>query len=290
MDKREPIDTIEVWRPSDVPHLELRRGFGVARPVPRHWHEEYQFCLIQSGSGELNYRGANHLTPPASLFMVHPGEVHSNRAHESSGCSYRTMFVGPELMRTAAADVFERGSSLLPFFPATVTSDADIIQKYLNVHYAMEQPSSGLKRENALIDLLAGLMCRFAAQRATPRSANRERQAMKVAGAYLREHYVENISLTTLAHLVGLSPFHFARIFTQEFGMPPHAFQTQLRVSHAKSLLRMGWSIAEVACEAGFADQSHLNRHFKRLVEPSPGRYRENSKNVQDNHPITNLD
>ncbi len=278
----EPVDTIEVWRPTDLPHLELRRGFGVSRPVPRHWHEEYQFCLVQLGSGELKYRGASYLTPPASLFMVHPGEVHSNLAHGSAGCSYRTMFVGPELMRTAAAEVFGRDSSVLPFFPATVTSDTDIIDKYLSVHYAMEQPSSALKRENALLDLLAGLMCRFADRSATSRSAGRERRAMKVASAYLREHFAENISLTKLAQLAGLSPFHFGRVFTQEFGMPPHAFQTQLRVSRAKSLLRLGWPIAAVACEAGFADQSHLNRHFKRLVEPSPGRYRAGTTDTND--------
>lgn len=108
---------------------------------------------------------------------------------------------------------------------------------------------------------------------------------MKIANRYLREHFAENISLTKLAQVAGLSPFHFARVFTQEFGMPPHAFQTQLRVSHAKSLLRLGWPIAAAACEVGFADQSHLNRHFKRLVEPSPGRYRASSKNVQDNPP-----
>ena len=66
------IDVIKVWHPSDLPQLELRRGFGVARPVPRHWHEEYQFCLVQSGASELEYRGTNYPTPPASLFMVHP--------------------------------------------------------------------------------------------------------------------------------------------------------------------------------------------------------------------------
>jgi hypothetical protein len=40
-EKGVPIDVIEVWHPADLPQLELRRGFGVARPVPRHWHEEY---------------------------------------------------------------------------------------------------------------------------------------------------------------------------------------------------------------------------------------------------------
>lgn len=275
------IDVIEVWHPSDLPQLELRRGFGVARPVPRHWHEEYQFCLVQSGASELEYRGTNYPTPPASLFMVHPGEVHSNRAHESSGCSYRTLFVDAELMSSAASEVFARESSSLPFLPTAVTSDTGIVRKYLNLHFAMEHSSSSLEREGLLTDLLATLIRRFAEKRPALRSPGLERRAVKLARSYLTEHYAENISLTDLARIGRLSPFHFSRVFSEAFGMPPHAFQTQLRVSRAKALLRLGWPISEVACETGFADQSHLNRHFKRLVEPSPGRYRSGSKNVQ---------
>jgi AraC-like DNA-binding protein len=64
--------------------------------------------------------------------------------------------------------------------------------------------------------------------------------------------------------------------------MPPHAFQTQVRVSRAKTLLLEGWSISQVASQTGFADQSHLTRHFKRLVGVTPGRYQQSSKNVQD--------
>ncbi len=282
-EKGKPIDVIQVWHPADLAQVELRRGFGVARPVPRHWHEEYQFCLIQSGPSELEYRGANYPTPPASLFMVHPGEVHSNRAHDSSGVSYRTLFVVPELMRAAAAEVFGKDSSELPFFPVPVTSDSDIIGKYLKFQSAMEQPSSTLAREGSLMDLLGTLISRFAENRPTRRSPGPQRRAMKLAYNYLMEHYAENISLTHIAQVAALSPFHFNRVFAEEFGMPPHAFQTQLRVSRAKALLRLGWSISEVAYETGFADQSHLNRHFKRLVEPSPARYRAGSKNIQDN-------
>src|SRR5258707_14186279 len=101
MKSKQIRELIEVWRPSDL-QIELRRGYGVATPVPRHWHEEYQFCFIQSGPGEINYRGSNLPTPPTSLFMVHPGEVHSNRPYEAVGCSYRTLFIDAELMRRAA--------------------------------------------------------------------------------------------------------------------------------------------------------------------------------------------
>ena len=64
--------------------------------------------------------------------------------------------------------------------------------------------------------------------------------------------------------------------------MPPHAFQTQVRVARAKALLLRGWPISQAAAHTGFADQSHLTRHFKRLVGVTPGQYRQGSKNVQD--------
>jgi AraC-like DNA-binding protein len=269
---KEKHDLIEVWRPQDLTELELRRGFGVARPVPRHWHEEYQFCLIQSGESELNYRGRNLPTPPTSLFMIHPGEVHSNRAHHSTGCSYRTLFVDTELMRRAATDVQGKETGL-PFFPTAVIFDEDVLRQYLNLHLALEQASSSLERQVLLLNLLAELIARFAENGERPRLFGSERQAIGRARDYLAEHYAENVSLENLARIARLSPFHFNRIFSEQTGMPPHAFQTQLRVSRAKALLRQGRAISEVASETGFADQSHLTRHFKRLVGVTPGQY-----------------
>ncbi|HYY56629.1 MAG TPA: AraC family transcriptional regulator [Pyrinomonadaceae bacterium] len=281
MKANERRDVIEVWRPRDLSQLELRRGFSVDRPVPRHWHEEYQLCLIQSGKGDLSYRGSSFLTPPVSLFIVHPGEVHSNRSFERSGVSYRTIFLDSELMRRAASQV--RGRELNhPFFPTAVVFDKEIIGQYLNLHFALERPSSGLERQTLLLDFLTELIIRFAENRPRPRSFGSERQAVGRAYDYLSEHYAENISLENLARIANLSPFHFNRVFSEQFGMPPHAFQTQLRVFRAKALLRQGWSIAQVALQTGFADQSHLTRHFKRLVAVTPGQFRQNSKNIQD--------
>ena len=157
MEANERRDLIEVWRPHDLTRLELRRGFGVARPVPRHWHEEYQFCLIQSGSGDLYYRGSRLLTPPAGLFMIHPGEVHSNRAHDSFGCSYRTLFVDAELMRSAASEIYGKVTGL-PFFPTAVVFDEEVIRQYLDLHVALERPSSSLERQALLLNLLTVLM------------------------------------------------------------------------------------------------------------------------------------
>ena len=274
-------DIINVWRPSDLPQLELRRGVGVARPVPRHWHEEFQLCLIEAGAGELTYRGGDHPTPPASLFIVHPGETHSNRAYQGSGCSYRTFFIEPDMVRRAAAEIFNRDLGV-PFFPATVVFDRDVLGLFVQLHVALETHASLLERESLLLAFLKELTARFGEQSAFADSSGGKRASVKRAREFLIECYSESVSLGQLARAVGLSPFHFSRLFSEQFGMPPHAFQTQVRVARAKTFLLQGWSISQVAARTGFADQSHLTRHFKRLVGVTPGQYQQSSKNVQD--------
>jgi AraC-like DNA-binding protein len=175
-------------------------------------------------------------------------------------------------MRRAATEVQGKEAGL-PFFPTAVVFDEDLLRQYLDLHFALEQSSSSLERQVLLLDLLSSLISRFAENHPRTRSFGLERQAVKRARDYLAEHYAENVSLEKLARIANLSSFHFNRVFSEQLGMPPHAFQTQLRVSRAKALLRQGWAISQVAAETGFADQSHLTRHFKRLVGVPPGQY-----------------
>jgi len=76
---------------------------------------------------------------------------------------------------------------------------------------------------------------------------------------------------------VHLSPFHLARLFKQVLGVSPHQYLIQVRVNSARSLLSAGSgerSLAEIAAAVGFADQSHLTRHFKRITGITPRQFR----------------
>ena len=124
-------EAIDVRHSNHVPGVELRIGSRVARTIPRHWHEEYQFCLMQFGSGELTYRSNNLLTPTASLFMVHPGEVHANRCCHPLGVNYRNVFVDVELMRRLASEVVGKTTGLR-FFPTAVVFNRETINQFLD--------------------------------------------------------------------------------------------------------------------------------------------------------------
>ena len=95
---------------------------------------------------------------------------------------------------------------------------------------------------------------------------------------WMREHLTESLALEELAEVAGLSPFHFARQFKTATGHPPHDYLIRLRVDRAQELIRQHhheWTLAGIANECGFSDQSHMARHFKRVLGVNPGEYAE---------------
>lgn len=150
------------------------------------------------------------------------------------------------------------------------------------LHALLERPSDRLARETALSMTLSYLVNTHAASAPHPPSMRREQRAVAWVKDYLHAHYAEPVSLDQLAAIVQLHPFSLIRAFHAEMGLPPHAYLTQVRISRARHFLREGMSVAQVALETGFADQSHLTRHFKHHVGVAPGRYAHPIRNVQD--------
>jgi AraC-like DNA-binding protein len=106
-------------------------------------------------------------------------------------------------------------------------------------------------------------------------------RVVTVALDYLAENFAEDISLAELATLAGVDRFHLLRAFRRCLGLPPHLYQTQLRLRHAKRLLLAGELPAIAAAAVGFADQSHLIRKFKAAYGVTPGQYLRSCNNVQ---------
>jgi transcriptional regulator GlxA family with amidase domain len=90
---------------------------------------------------------------------------------------------------------------------------------------------------------------------------------------WLDANFEQNVSIRSLADLAGLSPYYLVRAFHRQVGVPPHRYQTIVRVHRARKLLTSGAALSEVAYRTGFCDQSHLTRCFKRTLSVTPGSY-----------------
>jgi len=267
-------NSIVIAYSSDPEPIEIHRGFSVTHSHPRHWHDEYLICAITGGGGYTEYRGNAYFTPPGSLFILPPGEIHSNYATKD-GCSYANVYL-------SAARVESTGSSgnlRTSFFPPQVVFDEAAHRSLLNLCNVLEFTHTRLQGDTALLHLFTSLnRCtgqqHFQSSPAQPR--------INLVREYLDAHFDQDVELEFLAQLAGISPFHLNRLFRIQVGIPPHAYQVQRRIALAKVLLRDGWAIARVAHRTGFADQSHFTRHFKRAVGTTPGQFVPERKNVQD--------
>ena len=102
----------------------------------------------------------------------------------------------------------------------------------------------------------------------TPRALQRIRE-------YIEAHLTENIELETLADIARLSKWHFARAFKQSVGTPPHCYLIQRRLERAQELVaETDLSLAQIALQSGFGDQSHFSRRFRMFFGATPRSFR----------------
>ena len=160
----------------------------------------------------------------------------------------------------------------LPFIGRGVLEARDLAGIFRRLYEGLQGGAMGSLTASSLwTAFISGLFGRFGEYpAAVPRAS---RGSVRAACAFLRENMTRNISLDELAALSSLSPWHFLRTFRDETGLPPHAYLTQLRVRTAERLLREGYTPSQAAAEAGFADQSHLTRWFRRIVGATPAAF-----------------
>jgi AraC-like DNA-binding protein len=111
------------------------------------------------------------------------------------------------------------------------------------------------------------------ANRHSTRAPDRVSGAVQRALDFIESCFAEPIRLSELAAVAGLSISRFAVRFSAEMGVSPQQYVRLVRVQHAQHLLRRGLPPSIVAAEVGFFDQSHLCRHFKRVLGRTPGEW-----------------
>jgi len=134
-------------------------------------------------------------------------------------------------------------------------------------------PSGRLYTDSLAVSVASRLVSTYSsiAQRPAARMGGLGGRRLTQTLAYIEDHLSEDLSLSRIASVTGVSASHFKTLFRESTGVPVHQYVIQRRIERAKDLLMQGkLSIADIAFSAGFSHQSHMARHMRRSVGLSP--------------------
>ncbi len=231
-----------------------------------HRHDTYTVGYTFRGAQRFRYRGEARTSLPGQAFVLHPDEVHDGGPGTEAGYGYRAIYLSPDLVLAAG------GRPDLPFVGETVMTSralSDAVDRFFLDQIDVAEP---MDRDDALVDIADALL--GLADHAKPRRHSPDRQAMRKVRDYLIANPASPRPLSDLETIVGLDRYTIARGFRQAFGTSPSIFLRCRKLDIAKRCIRSGMSLAEAALTAGFSDQSHLTRQFRKSVGLSPGRWR----------------
>ena len=254
--------------------VELLHAHFVRHVYERHSHEGYAIGVTESGVQAFTCRGAAHASATGMVMAFNPDEAHDGHAGVPEGFTYRMLYLPPETVRAVLADARDGRPAALPFARAPVIRDRVLARSVRALHEALSSGAPRLECDARLRDACLRLAVCHADDRLTLREPPRPSlAALERVREFLHASLADDVATDDLARIAAMSRFHLCRAFARAFGLPPHAYQLQLRLAEAKRQLAAGQPPAEVAAAIGFADQSHLTKRFKGAFGITPGQF-----------------
>ena len=233
-------------------------------------HAGYSLSFVKSGSFGYHCRGKDFELVAGSALVGFPGdEFMCTHEHRAGGDRCLSFQLSPECVDSLGGNAAVWGSRGLPPLPELM------ILGQLAEAAAADDCELGIDEIGLFF---AARFVKLSADHDAARLAcsARDRKRAVEAAHWLEERAHEALDLQRVAREVGLSPFHFLRIFSRVLGVTPHQYLVRARLRRAARLLaERERSITELALEVGFADLSNFIRTFRRAAGVSPSGFRE---------------
>jgi AraC-like DNA-binding protein len=223
-----------------------------------HRHDTYGLGITTAGVQEFRYRGERRICLPGQLHVLHPDVTHDGAAASDAGLMYRILYIAPELVAAAL------GGRALPFVADPVQRPAPELSALLG---DVDEPIDGLAAA-VVATTVADLLAERAG--AAPNERSVDLHAVELAREYLAAHAAEQTPASRLEQVTGTDRFTLTRHFRRALGTTPDRYRLLRRLALARTAIESGRPLARVAADAGFADQSHLTRQFKRSFGLTP--------------------
>lgn len=244
--------------------------------APRHSHEHTYLNLVLQG-GHVETLAHTEVSCPPQLLVLHPaGEVHGGAIARDDTRIF-DIEIAPERM-ARLRDAGVRLDRRREFAGGSLVSLAGRIHRELVRGDAL----SALSIEGLALELLAEIG--RAADAAVPDAAPRWLGGVR---DQLHDRFAESLSLDEIAAQAGVHPDHLVHAFRRRFGCTVGDYVRRLRIDYARRrLAESDAPLAQIAVEAGFSDQSHFTRTFKRATGATPGAFRRRGGVPEERDPV----
>lgn len=242
----------------EAPFVELHRGHSLS--------------YVRKGTFGYQVRGHHFELVAGSILVGHPGDEYVCTHDHGWGDECLSFHLSPALVETIGdgAALWQAGS--LPPLPELMVV-GELAQAVAEGKSDVGLDEAGLWFASRFVDVMGGK------RRRPPSAVARDRRRAVEAAVWIDAHSHEEVDLERAAAEVGLSEFHFLRMFGAVLGVTPHQYLIRSRLRHAARMLAEDErAITDVALEVGFADLSNFVRTFHRAAGVSPRRFRKAAK------------
>lgn len=235
----------------------------------------YLFFIVKSGSGSLEYNNRTYLLSKGDCVFLDCKQKYSHKTSKDLWTLQWVHFYGPnmseiyrEYMEQTEAPVFH------PTYPGLFES---VLQELFHIaQYDIQH------RDMLIYEKLASLLSLIMRESKTkePSSAGSSKhQRLQSIKQFLDEHYTEKLSLDLLSQTFYINKHHLTRSFREQFGTTVNHYLQNVRITHAKHLLRFSdKTIEEVGADCGMDDPNYFARLFKKVEGMTPGEFRKSWK------------
>jgi AraC-like DNA-binding protein len=271
------------WRDARMPHVELRKVTdGRSVCYEPHTHTQWSAGAITGGESTFVCGDRKYRVQQGALVFINPDCVHACNPIEQRPWAYLMLYLDTDWLARLRHETGFLEAAEWQDFPRDLLRDSALFDGFTQLaDCLLDADTALLDKQTRLIQFISDLLPGLSAPATkSPARHSPAPDKLRLIADYLDAHCTEDVSLDTLGALAGYTPGHLIRAFKQHFKLTPHAYMVNRRIQFGQLELKRGKSISEAAMNAGFSDQPHFQRVFKRLVAATPRQYRTSNNQV----------
>ncbi len=231
----------------------------------------YLFFIVTKGSGTLEYQDISYPLSQGDCVFIDCQKTYSHHSSENLWELKWIHFFGSN-MESIYEKYLESGGT--PAFKISNMEAFLQLWEHIFYHASSDAQSAEMEIYSSLVSLITGLIGECENINTVSYSAHSDHSLQNIKN-YLDTHYTEKITLDFLSGKFFINKFYLTRIFREKFGISINSYLMQLRITHAKRLLRFtDLSIDKISHECGMNDANYFSRVFKKVEGTTPGQFR----------------